>query len=232
MIAIILAGGRGTRMAPLTDTLPKPMLKVLDKNLLEWKLEALPVSVTKVVFVVGYLGEKIREHFGDFWNNIPIEYVEQKTLDGTGGAIALCEHHIDDRALILMGDDIYDKQDLAELSKYPFSILVVDKGAEAKNIKGGKVVEKNGLFLGLNEGLAQTGVETTLVNAAAYTISKQYFAYEKVKLSETEYGLPHTLANVAKDHPVQIVRTKKWIQVTTPECLDRAAQELEESWKF
>lgn len=227
MIAIILAGGRGTRMAPLTDTLPKPMLKVLDKNLLEWKLEALPESVTKVVFVVGYLEEKIREYFGSSWNGIPIEYVKQEVLDGTGGAIALCESHIDDRALILMGDDIYDKQDLAELSKYPFSMLVMDKGEAAKNIKAGKVVEKYGLFLGLNEGLAQTGIETNLINTGAYTISKSYFLYEKQKVSETEYGLPQTLVFVNKDLPVHIIRAKKWIQITTPECLERAAKEIQ-----
>ncbi len=226
MIAIILAGGRGTRMAPLTDTLPKPMLKVLDKNLLEWKLEALPQNVTKIVFVVGYLGEKIREHFGSSWKGIPIEYVEQGVLDGTGGAIALCEHLVEDRALIMMGDDIYDARDLATLAQHPFSMLVMDKGEEARSIKAGKVVEKDGLFLGLNEGFAQTGIETTLINAAAYTISKPYFSYEKVKFSEKEYGLPHTLASVAKNHPVHVIKTTEWIQVTTPECLDKAAKEI------
>lgn len=213
-------------MAPLTDTLPKPMLKVLDKNLLEWKLEALPQNVTKIVFVVGYLGEKIEEYFGTSWNGIPVEYVRQEVLDGTGGAIALCEHLVEDRALIMMGDDIYDSRDLAELSEHPFSMLVMDKGEEAKSIKAGKVVERDGLFLGLNEGLAQTGIETTLINAAAYTISKPYFSYEKKKVSENEYGLPQTLVGVINDHPVQIIKTTKWIQVTTPECLERAAKEI------
>ncbi len=228
MIAIILAGGRGTRMAPLTDTLPKPMLKVLDKNLLEWKLEALPQGITKIVFVVGYLAKKIEEYFGSSWNGIPVEYVRQEVLDGTGGAVALCEHLVEDRALIMMGDDIYNAEDLALLTEHPFSMLVMDKGEEAKSIKAGKVVEENGIFLGLNEGFAQTGVETTLINAAAYTISKPYFSYEKKKVSENEYGLPQTLVEVTKDHPVRIIKTTKWIQVTTPECLDRAGREITE----
>lgn len=226
MLAIILAGGRGSRMAPLTDTLPKPMLKVRDKNLLEWKLEALPASVTKIVFVVGYLHEKIREHFWSSWKDIPIEYVYQEVLDGTGGAIALCEKLIDDKALILMGDDIYDKKDLEELSKYPFSMLVIDKGDEAKEIKAGKVVEKDGYFLGLNEGIAQTGIETSLINTGAYTISKEYFNYEKRKVREGEYGIPQTLVGVIHDHPVRIIKTEKWIQITTPECLKKAESSL------
>ena len=49
MIAIILAAGRGTRMAPLTDDLPKPMLIVLGKNIIEWKLEALPKEVNEII---------------------------------------------------------------------------------------------------------------------------------------------------------------------------------------
>jgi bifunctional UDP-N-acetylglucosamine pyrophosphorylase/glucosamine-1-phosphate N-acetyltransferase len=205
------------------------MLKVLNKNLIEWKLEALPSSVTEVIIVIGYLKEKIEEYFGTSWRGIPISYVEQKVLDGTGGAIALCEPFIKERALIMMGDDIYAKEDLKVLSGYPFSMLVIDKGEEAKSIKAGKVVEKDGLFLGLNEGLAQTGIETTLINAAAYTISKEYFTYEKVKHTETEYGLPHTLAVVAQDYPVHVIKTKKWIQITTPECLKRAEEVLKNS---
>ncbi len=226
MLAIILAGGRGTRMAPLTDTLPKPMLKVLDKNLLEWKLEALPDSVTKIVFVVGYLSEKIKEYFGTSWNGIPVEYIHQEVLDGTGGAIALCEPFIDDRALILMGDDIYDARDLEELTRYSFSMLVIDRGEEAKIIKAGKVVERNGYFLGLNEGLAQTGLETSLINTGAYTISKEYFTYEKRKVKDDEYGIPQTLVGIINDHPVKILKAEKWIQITSPECLERAAKEL------
>ncbi|MEN9552022.1 MAG: hypothetical protein RI935_399 [Candidatus Parcubacteria bacterium] len=226
MKAIILCGGRGARMAPLTDALPKPMLTVLDKNLIEWKLEALPNNVEEIILVVGYLKKKISDYFGDTWNSIPIRYIEQHVLDGTGGAIALCEPYINDRALIMMGDDIYDKKDLEQLSKHPFSMLVVDGGEEAKNIKAGKVVERDGLFIGLNEGLADTGVETTLINAAAYTISKKYFNYEKVKVSENEYGLPHTLVSVAKDHPVHIIKTDAWIQITTPNCLQKAAERI------
>lgn len=228
MKAIILAGGRGQRMSPLTDTLPKPMLKVKDKNLLEWKLEALPREVSEIIFVVGYLKEKISDYFGESWNGIPVRYVEQKVLDGTGGAIALCEAYITDRALIMMGDDIYAKEDFEALAKHPFSMLVTDGGESAKNIKAGKVVEKDGLFMGLNEGLAQTGIETTLINAAAYTLSKEYFLYEKKKVSENEYGLPQTLVSVTKDHPVHIVHTKRWIQITTPECLSRAERELDQ----
>ncbi len=227
MIAIILAGGSGTRMAPLTDALPKPMLTVLDKNLIEWKLEALPSSVTKVVFIVGYLEEKIREYFGTSWNGIPVEYVKQEILDGTGGAIALCEKYLEDKALFLYGDDIYEKSDIEKLCDFSFALQVYDDGQNGLTKKG-QILERDGKLVGINEGSAQTGISSSLIFTGAGVISKEYFNYPPVKFSETEYGLPHTLVHVSKDIPVHIVRATKWIQITTPECLKRAEKEITE----
>jgi UDP-N-acetylglucosamine diphosphorylase / glucose-1-phosphate thymidylyltransferase / UDP-N-acetylgalactosamine diphosphorylase / glucosamine-1-phosphate N-acetyltransferase / galactosamine-1-phosphate N-acetyltransferase len=225
MKAIILAAGRGTRMAPLTDTIPKPMLTVLDKNLIEWKLEALPQVIEGIILVVGYKKEVIENYFGPSWRGIPITYVEQKELNGTGGAIALCEPYIDDKALIMMGDDIYHKDDLEKLSTHDFALLVLDEGEEALNKKG-QIVAQNGLLIGINEGTLQTETPSTLINAAAYSISKDYFNYPPVKFTETEYGLPHTLVTLTKDIPVHVLHASRWIQITSPECLQEAEEIL------
>lgn len=225
MEAIILVAGRGTRMAPLTDNVPKPMLEVLGKNLIEWKLEALPKEITKIILVVGYKKEVIQDYFGSSWRGIPIVYIEQVVLDGTGGAIKLCESYITNKALILMGDDIYNKDDIAKLITYDYAILTLDEG-EAGFTKKGQVVEKEGLLIGLNEGDMQTNTPSSLINTAAYCISKNYFSYPLVKVSETEYGLPHTLVSLAKDIPVTVLRATWWIQVSTPACLDKAAKLL------
>lgn len=225
MEAIILAAGRGTRMAPLTDTMPKPMLSVLGKNLIEWKLEALPEGVTKIILVVGYKKEIIQDYFGSSWKSIPIIYTEQTTLDGTGGAIALCEQYIENKALILMGDDIYNKEDIARLAAYDNAILVLDEGEDGLRKKG-QVVEKEGKLVGLNEGDVQTGTPSSLINTGAYCISKKYFSYPKIKVSESEYGLPQTLASMSQENEVHVLRASWWIQVSTPECLDKAARRL------
>jgi bifunctional UDP-N-acetylglucosamine pyrophosphorylase/glucosamine-1-phosphate N-acetyltransferase len=225
MIAIILAAGRGTRMAPLTDTTPKPMLMVLGKNLIEWKLEALPEGVTKIILIVGYKKEAIQDYFGHSWKGIPIIYIEQAKLNGTAGAVALCEEHIRDKALILMGDDIYHKDDLEKLSSNDFALLVLDEGEEGFKKKG-QVVEKDGLLIGLNEGQSQTGIPSSLINTGACIISKPYFSYPPMSLSEKEFGLPHTIVTLVNDFPVRVVRATSWIQITTPECLDRATKML------
>jgi len=214
-------------MAPLTDEIPKPMLTVCNKNLLEWKLEALPKEITSVILVVGYKKEVIKNYFGNMWNHLPVTYIEHEILDGTGGAINLCKEHIVDRALIMMGDDVYTKEDLEKLVAHDFSILVEDQGEKSLQNQGGKVLEKDGLLTGLNEGLSQTGASSTLVNTGAYTISKQYFDYPPVRFSETEYGLPHTLVSFCHIVPIRVVQATEWIQVTTPACLEKAEQRLQ-----
>lgn len=222
MEAIVLVAGRGTRMSPLTDFVPKPMLTVLGKNLIEWKLEALPKEITKIILVVGYKKEVIQDYFGTSWKGIPIVYVEHKNLDGTGGAVKLCEEYVQRKALVLMGDDIYTKDDLEKLIKHDYALLAYDEG-DVGFTKKGQVLEKNGLLVGLNEGNTQSTILSSLINTGACVLGERYFEYPLVKVSEKEFGLPHTLVEVGKEIPIPVLRAKKWIQITTPECLSKAA---------
>src|SRR3989344_9593279 len=112
MQAVILAAGRGTRMGKLTEEIPKPMLPLLGKPLLEWKLAMLPRTIDEVVLVVGYLEHRIQEYFGKQWKGRTLRYVYQKSLNGTGGALALTKEIARDRFLVTMGDDLYHPQDL------------------------------------------------------------------------------------------------------------------------
>ncbi len=216
MIAIILASGRGVRMGDLTENTPKPMLKVAGKNLIEWKLEALPDGITKIVIVVGYKKEIIINYFGTEWKGIPITYVVQDPIDGTGGGVALCEEYVDDKAIVLYGDDLYKKTDLEKLIPYDYAILVQDMGDDGLKKKG-QIIENNGLLTGINEGTVQTGIPSSLIFTGASIISNGYFDYSPVKFTENEFGFPHTLVVLSKDFSVHILRTTEWIQITSPE---------------
>ena len=66
MQAVILSAGRGTRMGVLTDSMPKPMLTVLGKTLLEHKFDILPSEVDEIILIVGNMGGLIQKHFVDF----------------------------------------------------------------------------------------------------------------------------------------------------------------------
>lgn len=228
MIAIILAAGRGTRMGERTETTQKAMLQVLGKNLIEWKLEALPQGVEAIILVVGYKKEQVEEYFGGSWKGVPITYVHHETLNGTGGAVALCNNYVHDKALVLMGDDIYSKEDLEKLVPHDYAMLVFDEG-EKGLLKKAQVVQHDGILVGLNEGETQTGTPSSLINTGAYVLSKNYFSFPLVQVFEGEYGLPNTLAAHAHEIQVHVLKASKWVQVTSPSHLKEAEKFLSEN---
>ncbi len=108
MKAIILAGGRGTRLRPLTDITPKPLLPVQGIPIIEHALlNFLRHGITDVILSVGYQADKIKDYFGDGsrWG-IRITYsIEDKPL-GTGGALKRAATGITDTLLAINGDNL------------------------------------------------------------------------------------------------------------------------------
>jgi len=106
MQAVILAGGLGTRMRPITETIPKPMIMVAGKPFLQHQLELLrDAGIAKALLLVAYLGEQIREYFGDgarFGCNV--SYSFEPSLLGTGGALKNAEAQLQDYFVLLNGD--------------------------------------------------------------------------------------------------------------------------------
>lgn len=235
MIAVILAAGRGTRMGSLTDHTPKPMLTVLGKNLIERKLEVLPSDVTKVILVVGYLKEVIKEYFGDSWNGIEIEYIEQSKLTGTGGAVELCRTRLEkeERFMVLMGDDLYSKQDLEELTRNKYSILVADMGEAGKSKNWQVFFDQEHMLTDIHEHV--TKVTSPYINTGAYCLGVEYFSEELILMPNGEYYLPTTLVNLinrkrrdAEAFDVKVVVASTWIQITSPESIVEAENILAE----
>jgi MurNAc alpha-1-phosphate uridylyltransferase len=106
---VILAGGRGTRMAPATDEIPKALLPVAGRPFADWQLAWLASEgVDRVTYSIGYLGDLIRHHVGvgEPWG-LRVDYVDEgRDLRGTGGALrqALEEGALEEQFLVLYGD--------------------------------------------------------------------------------------------------------------------------------
>jgi UDP-2-acetamido-4-(D-alanylamino)-2,4,6-trideoxy-alpha-D-mannopyranose hydrolase len=116
----IMAGGFGTRLQPLTDHCPKPMLRVGEKPMLEHLIDQF-VSHGFYNFYISthYLPEVIRNHFGDgSTRNISIRYVHEDTPLGTGGALGLLPKGLGDLPLIMMNGDVLTKLDYAKLLRH------------------------------------------------------------------------------------------------------------------
>jgi dTDP-glucose pyrophosphorylase/predicted transcriptional regulator len=117
--ALIMAGGRGERLRPLTDSLPKPMLKVGDKPIIEWNIDRLrQYGVKKFYISVKYLGEKIIDYFGDGGSkNISIEYIHEEEPLGTLGACSLIKNLGYDQ-LLVMNSDLLTNIDFEDFYNY------------------------------------------------------------------------------------------------------------------
>lgn len=110
MKALILAGGQGLRLRPLTDDKPKPLVAVGGKPIAEWQLDWLieSVDLDQATFLCGYKWERLKEHFGSSYKGVRVEYsVEEKPL-GTGGAFrkAIAGEGLGDENVVMMNGDI------------------------------------------------------------------------------------------------------------------------------
>lgn len=104
--AVVMAGGRGTRLFPLTEELPKPMLPVGEKPLLEIIIEQLRnAGIQKVNVTTHHKPEKIQDHFGDGKNfGVELSYVSEDKPLGTAGAIGLLDNDTHQTLLVINGD--------------------------------------------------------------------------------------------------------------------------------
>jgi NDP-sugar pyrophosphorylase family protein len=110
MKAVILAGGEGTRLRPLTLTLPKPVVPVVDRPFLTHQLDLLSrVGVTEIVFSIAYQPERVRRVFGDGEAiGRRIHYAVEDTPLGTGGAVRNALPFLDDTTIVFNGDVLTD----------------------------------------------------------------------------------------------------------------------------
>ncbi len=118
--AFILAGGRGVKMRPFTYELPKPMIPVKGRPILEYTVERLrDVDVRDIVILVGHLGEKIKTHFGDGSRfGVKIRYVEEKKEAGTAAPLRLAAPFLKSQPFILFYGDVLIDLNLSDLIEF------------------------------------------------------------------------------------------------------------------
>lgn len=120
MKAVILAGGEGRRLRPYTFTVPKPLLPLGDKPLLEDILAQLSrCGVRDIVLALGYQAELLRAYGGDGSRfGVKIQYVQEDRPLGTAGPIALCRPLLDREPFLLMNGDIVTRLDFRDLAAF------------------------------------------------------------------------------------------------------------------
>lgn len=222
MQCVILAAGRGVRMGELCDDTPKPMLPIQEKPKLAHTIEMLPDEITEVILIVGYLKEKIMEFFGEEYAGRKILYVIHEKIDGTGKVLHSAKDLLGDRFLVIMGDDLYLKEDLSRLLSYELAVLAMDvidssqfgvlKTDQAGNLEA--ILER------------PHDPEYTLVNTGAYALTKEFFSYPLVAIGNSEFGLPQTMMQMRERYPIIVVKAHRWFPIGNAEALAQAQQEI------
>jgi NDP-sugar pyrophosphorylase family protein len=120
MKAVILAGGEGTRLRPLTLSVPKPVVPVVDRPFLRHQIDLLVAAgVREIVFSVAYHPEKVEAVFGDGASlGVKIRYAVEQSPLGTGGAVKNAEPLLDERTVVLNGDVLADFDLAAILARH------------------------------------------------------------------------------------------------------------------
>lgn len=110
MQAVIMAGGKGTRLASIVKDIPKPMFPILGKPILDYQIDSLKKSgISKITIIVGHLGTVIQDHLGNGDEfGVKINYIVENEPLGTAGALYYLKEKIKDDFILLFGDLILD----------------------------------------------------------------------------------------------------------------------------
>ncbi|WP_435194040.1 bifunctional sugar-1-phosphate nucleotidylyltransferase/acetyltransferase [Natronomonas sp. EA1] len=214
MQAVVLAAGEGTRMRPLTESVPKPMLPVADRPLVAHTADAaVEAGVDRLVFVVGYEAQAVRDHFGGSYRGVPVEYAVQEEQLGTAHAAAAAREYLDDDFVVLNGDDLYDDAAIEALfatspavgayeveDPRPYGVFDIEDG----HVTG--VVEK------------PDDPPSNRVNVGAYHFPAAAADWlTEVELSERgEYEITDVVERVISEYAVEAIDVERWLGVGRP----------------
>jgi len=217
MYGVVLAAGRGTRMRPLTDRRPKPLLPVGDRSLLERVFDTARDVVDEFVVVTGYRGEVIREAVGESYRDRPVHYVEQAEALGTAHAVAQAEPVVDDDFLVLNGDVVVDASLPAALADAAGTAVAATTVPDPRAY-GVLSTTDDGALAGIVE--KPDDPPTDLANVGCYAFEPEVFEYiDRTPESERgEYEITTTIELLLDDgHRIDVAPYEgTWLDVGRP----------------
>lgn len=223
MQCVILAAGKGTRLRPLTENTPKPLVKVAGKTLLDHIVSALPSSVDELIIVTGYLEEQIKSHCGEVFHGKKVTYIHQEEQKGTGHALWLCKDLLKGRFLFMFADDLHGAGDIARATSYTRSMLTLNTNTP----------EKFGIVVRHPDGTLAEIIEkpehppSNLASTGVMVLDDNIFKYDPfAKETKGEYYLTDVLQEYAKDYPIAVVEQSLWIPIGYPEDIEKAEKIL------
>ena len=226
--AVLLAAGRGTRMRDLTQELPKPMLEVRGKPVLQHIVEGLrDTGLTNLLVIVGWRADVVRNFFGDGSElGVGIRYETQTVQDGTGRVVALAREFAgNDPFLLSYGDILVGAENYSRISDALEGAEAVLTVKRSDDVSQGGAVFLNEKFelTDLREKPRPGELTSPWYNAGVYAFRPSIFDYiAKLQPSPRgEYELTDAIRNLALDgNKVQAIEIAgDWVDVRDPEIL-------------
>lgn len=219
MQCVIICAGKGTRMRPLTESTPKPLLKVCGKSILEHIIDALPPEIDELILVVGYLKEQIMEFCGSEYRGRRVQYVTQENFaGGTGDALLCARGLIHGKFLFMYADDIHGREALAEVVKKEHGMLCMHSDTPERF--GVLELHKDGTLKQIIEKPEHP--QSNLVNIGGFVVDPGIFSYTVPASESGEIYVTDMLNAYAKDHRVEIVEQTQWLPIGYPEHIVEA----------
>lgn len=221
---ILMAGGLGMRLRPLTESVPKPMLNIGGRPILEQILQSFSEQgFVKFILSVNYLGEMIREHFGDGSAfGVEIDYVEEPVRMGTAGALSLLPELPDEPVIVMNGDLLTSIRFDALLKFHHETDAAVTLCARQFDMQVPYgVIETEGTRL---RGIVEKPVHSYFVSAGVYVLSPEVIAELE---PGTPLDMPDLLARLtARGDTVSVFPLREyWLDIGRIEDLERARGE-------
>ena len=227
MKAVVLAGGKGTRLRPFTFSIPKPLLPIAEKPILEIILKNLEkFGITEVIISVGYQGELIKAFCADGARfGLSVKYVDEEEPLGTAGPLSLMRDYFDDgETFILMNGDIFTQLNFSRMIDYhqkgEYRITVGYRTHEHKLPFG--VLELDGNKL---SGITEKPSTTFNVSAGIYVLDAFVIDYVPAK---TFFTMPD-LANKLLEKKYRIGAyciEEYWLGIENIDHFNEAIKEL------
>jgi mannose-1-phosphate guanylyltransferase len=176
--AVVLVGGQGTRLRPLTSTVPKPVVPLVDRPFMAYMLEWLAGhGVDDVVLSLGFMAGALRDVLGDGSRyGVRLRYVEEPEPLGTAGALKFAQEHLQERFLMLNGDVLSDMDLTAQIAQHEATGAVATLAlvpVENPSAYGLVRIDDDRSVKGFVEKPAPEEIDTNLISAGAYVLERR-----------------------------------------------------------
>ena len=223
--AVIMAAGKGTRMLPLTETIPKVLIEINNKPFLHYVIENLKAAgFTEFGIIAGYLKEKIEDYIKQ--NNINATIIEQKEQLGTGHAVLQAKDFCkDENFIVLGGDNLFSVEDLKAINNQDEFCCIVGKEIQEDPSKYGVLVIKDDKLIKIVEKPKE--FVSNIISIGLYKFTKEIWpALDKIELSERgEYELTDAITLLAKQGKVKALKLKNyWLDLGSKEDIPKVEE--------